>query len=115
MKEGMKKIAVPLENDQLCNHFGHSEAFALYQVENNQIVNTDKQVPPPHEPGSTPRWLHELGVTDVIAGGIGQRAIQILLNNHINVYVGVAQKPVDELVNDLLNDRLEAGVNLCDH
>ncbi|MCK7542001.1 MAG: hypothetical protein MZV63_69485 [Marinilabiliales bacterium] len=37
--------------------------------------------PRPHEPGLLPGWLAEKGVTDVIAGGMGQRAIG-LFNSH---------------------------------
>lgn len=111
----MRKIAIPTQNNKLCSHFGHSEQFAVFHTDNGKIVDQEKLTPPPHEPGSIPRWLHEQGVTDIIAGGIGQRAIQILLNNQINVFVGVAPKPSEELVMDLLNDNLQAGVNLCDH
>ncbi|MFP4469562.1 MAG: NifB/NifX family molybdenum-iron cluster-binding protein [Bacteroidales bacterium] len=111
----MKKIAVPLQNNQLCSHFGHSENFAIYETDDSKIIGRQILTPPPHEPGSIPRWLHEQGVTDIIAGGIGQRAIQILLANSINVYVGVAPKAGEELVEDLLNNNLQAGVNLCDH
>ena len=34
-------------------------------------------MPPEHRPGVYPRWVAALGVTDVIAGGIGQRAIDL--------------------------------------
>jgi predicted Fe-Mo cluster-binding NifX family protein len=56
-----------------------------------------------------------LGVTDIIAGGLGQRAIDIFLQNGINVYTGVNIATPEELVKQLLNGTLVAGVNLCDH
>ena len=34
-------------------------------------------VPPPHEPGVLPGWLHHLGADVIIAGGMGQRAISL--------------------------------------
>lgn len=111
----MKKIAIPLQNNTLCSHFGHSEKFVVYEINNSEIVNTIQLIPPPHEPGSIPRWLHQQGVTDIIAGGIGQRAIQILLSNKINVYVGVQPQPPDQIVKDFMDGTLKAGVNLCDH
>jgi len=95
--------------------FGHSKQFVFIDTDNDKIVKEEFVTPPPHEPGSIPKWLNDVGVTDVIAGGIGQRAIQILLDNKINVYVGVAPKPSDVLVTELLNGNLVAGVNLCDH
>lgn len=111
----MKKIAIPLLNKTLCSHFGHSQEFVIYETSDHEVINVSHLPPPPHEPGTIPRWLHEQGVTDIIAGGIGQRAIQILLDNDINVYVGVEAKTADELVKDFLEGTLKAGVNLCDH
>lgn len=111
----MKKVAIPLQNNTLCSHFGHSEKFVIYEIDSNKVVNITRLTPPPHEPGSIPRWLHQQGVTDIIAGGIGQRAIQILLGNEINVYVGVQPQPTDQIVKDFMDGTLKAGVNLCDH
>jgi len=71
--------------------------------------------PPPHEPGILPGWLAEKGVTDIIAGGIGQRAIGLFNQNKINVFVGAQIKDPSELANDLINNTLVAGANYCDH
>jgi predicted Fe-Mo cluster-binding NifX family protein len=48
--------------------------------------------PPPHELVLLPGWLAEKGVTDVIAGGNGQRAIGLFTQQKINVYVGAPIK-----------------------
>ncbi|MCD4745293.1 MAG: NifB/NifX family molybdenum-iron cluster-binding protein [Bacteroidales bacterium] len=111
----MKKIAIPTENNSICAHFGHCKEFSIFETEDGQIVSNELAVPPPHEPGVLPGWLAEKGVTDIIAGGMGQRAINLFLDNKINVYVGVTVKAPKELVLDLLNGNLQAGVNLCDH
>lgn len=110
-----RKISIPVENGVLSGHFGHAKEFALVEVKDGEIVKSELLVPPPHEPGVLPKWLAELGATDILAGGMGQQAIQLFLNNHINVFVGVAQKPFLELVNDLLSNTLESGANYCDH
>lgn len=111
------KIAIPMANDQLCLHFGHCEKFALMQVDptSKAVVATNYEVPPPHEPGVLPQWLHELGVNVIIAGGMGQRAQQLFAQNSIKVVVGVQSRPIDEIVTDYLNGALEAGENICDH
>jgi len=62
-----------------------------------------------------PAWLASKGVTDIIAGGIGQRAINLFNQNKINVFVGAPLKNHTDLVNDLLNESLAAGANYCDH
>ncbi len=109
------KVAVPVSNKILCTHFGHTEEFAIFETSNGEITKEQYLPPPKHEPGVFPRWLHELGVTDIIASGIGQRAINLFLNQEINVYFGVEQKSPRELVLNLLNNTLKAGVNMCDH
>jgi predicted Fe-Mo cluster-binding NifX family protein len=110
-----KRIAVPLENGILCSHFGHCQQFAIIEAEEGNITGETLVPPPPHEPGLLPGWLAEKGVTDVIAGGMGQRAINLFNFQKINVFVGAPIKKPTDLANDLLNDTLEAGANYCDH
>jgi predicted Fe-Mo cluster-binding NifX family protein len=110
-----KRIAIPLENGILCSHFGHCQQFAIIDAENNSISGETLVTPPPHEPGLLPAWLAEKGVTDVIAGGMGQRAIDLFNQQNINVFVGAQIKSHKELANDLLNNSLAAGANYCDH
>jgi len=112
----MKKIiAIPLENGQLCSHFGHCEQFAILETENGKIVAENLITPPPHEPGLLPGWIAQKGVTDVIAGGIGQRAIVLFNEQKINVFAGAPMKSPRELVTDFLNNNLNIGSNYCDH
>lgn len=110
-----RKVAVPVENGILTAHFGHAKLFSIIDMEDDKIIDEEVLVPPPHEPGVLPAWLHKLGATDIITGGMGQRAIQLLLNNNINVFVGVAQKSATELAVDLAMNRLDGGANYCDH
>lgn len=110
-----KRIAIPLENGVLCSHFGHCEQFAIIDADNNTISSESLITPPPHEPGLLPAWLAEKEVTDVIAGGMGQRAIDLFNKQNINVFVGAQLKSPGELVSDLLSDSLLAGANYCDH
>jgi predicted Fe-Mo cluster-binding NifX family protein len=111
----MKKVAIPLENGQLCSHFGHCQQFALINVENGKMISEEYVTPPPHEPGLLPGWLAERGVTDVIAGGMGQRAINLFNEQNIQVNVGVPTKTPKELVADWIGKSLLTGVNACDH
>ena len=109
------KFAIPLENGVLCSHFGHCQQFAIIDVENNAIICESLITPPPHEPGLLPGWLAERGVTDVIAGGMGQRALDMFSAQNIKVNVGAQPKSSRELVSDWLKNSLETGTNACDH
>jgi ATP-binding protein involved in chromosome partitioning len=111
------KIAVPIENDRVCMHFGHCPEFAIYDVDPEAKTIRTKTVhgAPPHEPGVLPGWLHELGVEVIIAGGMGQRAQQLFAKNKIEVVLGAPADPADEVVAAHMAGTLTAGANPCDH
>lgn len=109
------KIAIPLTQGELSSHFGHCETFAVYTVENNQIVKEENIDPPVHEPGSHPRFLSDLGCGVVITGGMGIKAQELFCQNGIKVVIGVPALPLKELVNTYLQGKLEAGENRCYH
>lgn len=109
------KFAIPLAAGQLTAHFGHCKSFAFVEVQNHQIISQVELEPPPHEPGVLPRWLHEQGVTHVIAGGLGQKAQQLLVAQGINITVGAPVADPQNLVRQFLNGTLASGNNLCDH
>jgi len=110
-----KKIAVPVKEGILDGHFGHCSHFALIDVTEQSIVAEELVVAPPHEPGLLPPFLADLGVTDVIAGGMGNRAIQIFNKHNVNVFVGAPQLEAKELVKGFLTESLSFTANYCDH
>ena len=109
------KFAVPLAEGKLTAHFGHCQQFALLDVDGNDIKKTETLVPPPHEPGVLPRWLHEKGADVIIAGGMGARAMDLFTQNGIKVIVGAPSLAPEELVKLYLNNKLQSGANVCDH
>lgn len=111
----MKKIAIPISQDKLARHFGHCGEFHLFEVDNSQIVNQEALTPPPHQPGLIPKWISQQSVTDIIAGGMGQRAIDIFNQLGINVFVGAPSKDSREIIEEFLDGSLETQANLCDH
>jgi predicted Fe-Mo cluster-binding NifX family protein len=112
----MKKIlAFPLENGILCAHFGHCEKFAIVEVENDNIVDIKELTPPEHVPGLYPRWVASFGVTDVIAGGMGQQAINLFNQQGINAFVGAPLKSATELTKEFVSGNLTLNANYCNH
>ncbi|MBD3418988.1 MAG: ATPase [Chitinivibrionales bacterium] len=111
------KIAIPCVNKKLSRHFGHCQHFALIEADRQakQIVAAQMLDAPEHEPGLLPRWLAEKGVNLVIAGGMGFRAQQIFEQNGIEVLAGVPVDEPEKIVSAWLQDKLEVGVNTCDH
>ena len=110
------KFAVPVVNGKLNMHFGHCDAFAMIEVnEENEIVSEEEIEAPPHEPGLLPKWLGEKGVNTVIAGGMGHRAQQLFANQNIKVVTGAPSALARDLVTQYLANELVTGANACDH
>ena len=109
------KFAIPLAEGKLTAHFGHCQEFALVEVEDKEIKKKETLVPPPHEPGVLPKWLHDLGTDVIIAGGMGARAMDLFAQNNIEVIVGASALTPEELVKLYLDNKLQPGANVCDH
>ncbi|RZT95552.1 putative Fe-Mo cluster-binding NifX family protein [Ancylomarina subtilis] len=111
-----KKIAIPVNNENILDaHFGHCSYFAILNIEDGNLVSEERLTPPPHEPGLLPMWLAERGISDIIAGGMGQKAIQIFNQNGVNVFVGAPKLSATELIDAYLNNNLTFTANYCDH
>ncbi|NMC42579.1 MAG: ATPase [candidate division Zixibacteria bacterium] len=111
------KIAIPLAEGKLALHFGHCERFALVDVNvtEKNIITREDIAAPPHQPGLLPPWLAERGATVIIAGGMGQRALDLFAQQGIQVVIGAPAETPEKLVQDFLAGTLQAGANVCDH
>ena len=111
------KIAIPVHNNKLCQHFGHCEQFFICEVDKDskEIKSTERITPPPHEPGLLPRWLGERNVNVIITGGMGQKAQDLFEQRNINVFTGAASLAPEVLVDQYLEGSLQFGNNACDH
>ncbi|MCT4601927.1 MAG: NifB/NifX family molybdenum-iron cluster-binding protein [Marinifilum sp.] len=110
-----KKIAIPVKQGVLDTHFGHCSHFALIDVEGKEIIAEEVIPAPPHQPGLLPPFLANLGVTDVLAGGMGGRAIDLFNAQNVNVFVGAPALEAKELAIGFLNETIEFNANCCDH
>ncbi|MBN1586647.1 MAG: NifB/NifX family molybdenum-iron cluster-binding protein [Candidatus Omnitrophica bacterium] len=111
------KIAIPLVDNCLSQHFGHCEKYALVEVDEakKEILTTILLDPPPHEPGFLPNWLHERGANVIICGGMGARAVQLFDHYGVEVVVGAPAEKPEKVVKDYLSGSLTTGSNVCDH
>jgi len=111
------RIAIPLVEGKLADHFGHCQQFALIDVdaETGTITGTEKAEPPSHAPGVLPTWLAERGAQVIIAGGMGSRAQGLFAEQGIRTVVGAPSQAPEDLVAAYVADTLQAGDNLCDH
>lgn len=82
-------IAVPYQNGEIFQHFGHTEAFKLYGVQDGTVVTTQIAETGGSGHGALAGFLREKGVTDLICGGIGGGARTALAQAGIRLYPGV--------------------------
>ncbi len=83
------KIAVTHENGQVFQHFGHTEQFKIYEVENDEIVGMTVVNTNGSGHGALATFLKETGVSVLICGGIGGGAQNALTEAGIKWYGGV--------------------------
>ena len=110
-------IAIPLANGRLAMHFGHCEHFAIVDVnqEEKSIISREDIKAPPHQPGLLPPWLAERGAAVIIAGGMGQRALNLFAEQGIQVVLGASAETPEMLVENYMAGTLQTGENVCDH
>lgn len=117
VKKGSKimRIAVTYENGEIFQHFGHSEAFKIYDVEDNKVVSSQVVGTNGSGHGALAGMLKELNVNALICGGIGGGAQNALNEAGIKLYGGVSGN-ADEAVEALLNGSLSFNPNIkCSH
>lgn len=109
------KIAVTYENGQIFQHFGHTEQFKLYEVENAKIVDAEVVDTNGSGHGALAGLLSALNTDILICGGIGGGAQMALAQAGIKLYGGVsgdADEAVEAFLANSLNYDPEAK---CDH
>jgi predicted Fe-Mo cluster-binding NifX family protein len=111
------RLAMPVNAGRLHDHFGGSREFALVDLDLiEQTVYATTIVPaPPHQPGLFPRWLCQLGVNTVVAGGIGKRAIELFTRHNITVRAGEPGTRIEIIAAAFLSGQLERAPEPCAH
>ena len=100
------KIAVTYENGNIFQHFGHTAAFKIYEVENGKIVSAQVTDTNGSGHGALAGFLAAQGVDVLICGGIGGGARFALMDAGIAIYGGVSGD-ADEAAELFLNNALD--------
>ena len=108
------KIAVTYDNGTIFQHFGKTETFKVYEVENNQIVSSEIVESNGSGHGALAGLLAGQNVDVLICGGIGGGAQAALADAGIELYSGV-QGDADEAVDFYLKGELISSGANCDH
>lgn len=117
IKKGLNimRIAVTYEEGNIFQHFGHTEQFKLYDVEDGKIVSSQVVDTNGSGHGALAGFLKAAGADALICGGIGMGAQMALAEAGIKLYGGV-QGSADEAAKALAEGNLNYDPDAkCDH
>lgn len=112
------KIAVTYENGQIFQHFGHTEQFKVYEVQDGKVTASKVVDTAGSGHGALAGFLNAEGVDTLICGGIGGGAQAALAEAGIKLFGGVsgdADKAVEELLAGTLGYNPDVKCNHHDH
>lgn len=109
------RIAVTYENGKIFQHFGHTEHFKVYDVEDGKIIKSEIIDTNGSGHGALAGMLSAMKADVVICGGIGGGAQAALAENGIKLFGG-ASGDADEAVNAFVAGSLSYNPDVhCEH
>ena len=108
------KIAVTYDNGNIFQHFGKTEFFKVYEVEDNKVISSEVIGSNGTGHGALAGLLAEQDVDVLICGGIGGGAQVALEEAGVELCAG-AQGDVDQAVEAYLKGELVSTGANCDH
>ena len=116
--ENIMRIAVTYENGQIFQHFGHTEEFKIYDIQDGKVTASEVVNTNGSGHGALAGVLTALNADALICGGIGGGAQMALAAAGIKLYAGVtgsADEAVEALLDGTLNFGSEANCNHHGH
>lgn len=108
------RVATTYDNGNIFMHFGRSEQFKIYDIQDDKVLNEQVVGTDGTGHGALAGLLANGGVDTLICGGIGGGAINALTQAGITVYAG-AQGNCDACVEALIAGTLaQTGEATCD-
>lgn len=109
------RIAVTYENEMVGQHFGHTEQFKLYDVENGEVKSSQIIDTNGTGHGALAGFLRAAEAEALICGGIGMGARNALSEAGIRLYPGVSGKADDAVAAYLAGNLAYNPDESCGH
>ena len=100
------KIAIPCENGEVMQHFGHATEFTVYTIEDIKPIEKETVTFDDTDHEKVAGGLKSRGIDLVICGNIGEGAHAAIDNAHMLLISGVTGN-ADEAVDSFLQGNLE--------
>lgn len=104
----MKRVAIPVVEGKLSEHFGQCNYYQIFEIDGNSIIKIETEIPPHHNIEKLPEWATTKKVTDVIAYKIDKSIISLFSNNKINLFIGVRMNTPLGIIDDYMNGNLKS-------
>ena len=108
------KIAVTYEDGEVFQHFGHTEEFKIYEVEDNQVVSSQIIASNGSGHGALAELLAGRAIDVLICGGIGGGAQAALAEQGIELCAGASGNADEAVAAYLRGELVNTGAN-CNH
>jgi len=109
------KLAIPTRGNVVDDHFGHCEAYTVFGIDENKKIISTEMLPSPQGCGcksNIASVLKEKGVTVMLAGNMGNGALNVLQSHGIEVYRGCSGD-VRQLTEAFLQDNINDSGEGC--
>lgn len=110
-----QKIAIPTCEGKLWQHFGKAAQVTFVTIENGKVKDSVVMQAPEHEHGAMPKFIAAQGATDVLCGGLGQGAVNMLQQLGIKIHGGAPTIAIEEVLTQYLNGTIVYGDSSCHH
>jgi predicted Fe-Mo cluster-binding NifX family protein len=110
------KIALPSRQNRVDEHFGHCEYFTVFTINDKNEILSEEMITSPAGCGcksNIAQTLSQAGVKLMLAGNMGQGAVNVLNQHGINVLRGCAGD-IKAVTQDWLSGTLEDSGLACD-
>ena len=111
------KIALPSRNEMIDSHFGHCEYFTVFTIENSNIIDQEL-IPSPAGCGCKSNIASVLaasGVSLMLAGNMGDGAVNVLSQSGIDVIRGCSGNTKEVILAWLAGNLIDSGDSCHEH
>lgn len=110
-----KRVAVPSMGEEVCQHYGRSQTFKVFNIANGQIEKTEviSINNPDHQHQGIVSFLQSHQINTVICNWIGAQAIANLNNAGIEVLHGIKGN-IQDIAQAYINNMLVGSTEICD-
>jgi len=113
----MKKIAIPTRENIVDDHFGHCQFYTIFTIGADNKIEKKEILPSPVGCGcksNIASVFQQMGVSLMLAGNMGNGALNVLSSHGINVFRGCTGD-VQQVAQDYLSGAINDSGEGCHH